>query len=329
MTCREKLATEFPERVNPKYTGGCNTCPHIAGYLNKPDYCEDENIPSDVRCTMCWNREIPGTLPMQYPIDMAAKAELANEPAPQWTKENTTLSDTAKKAIEEHRAHILDSGNRTEFDTGAVRDMREGKGRCDLMPLEVAAKLMNRDLSDPDLVIGSIALFKNNGYHNTVHLYNTLMYFSDRYYGCFSEMFLEAAKHFEEGAKKYGENNWQKGIPVYCYIDSAVRHYFKWVRGDRDEPHDRAFVWNLMCCIWEVDFREEATMSKDRATLSSVCPVCNREWTRKLTITEKELETIRKSDSSLLHFMGRAICSDCKAVRNRILNARITTYTEG
>ena len=35
------------------------------------------------------------------------------------------------------KPHILDSGDRTQFESGAVRDMREGKGRCDLMPLEV------------------------------------------------------------------------------------------------------------------------------------------------------------------------------------------------
>ena len=31
-------------------------------------------------------------------------------------------------------ARILDSGERTEFDTGAVRDMHGGKGRFDLLP---------------------------------------------------------------------------------------------------------------------------------------------------------------------------------------------------
>lgn len=70
-------------------------------------------------------------------------------------------------------------------------------------------------------------------------------------------MFLEVAKHFEEGAKKYGENNWQRGIPVHCYIDSAIRHYLKWLRGDKDEFHCRAFCWNVMCCIWEVDYHEK------------------------------------------------------------------------
>ena len=32
---------------------------------------------------------------------------------------------------------ILDSGARVEFDSGAVRDIKEGKGRCDLLPLDV------------------------------------------------------------------------------------------------------------------------------------------------------------------------------------------------
>ena len=63
-------------------------------------------------------------------------------------------------------------------------------------------------------------------------------------------MLLEVSKHFEEGALKYGENNWQKGIPESSYIDSAVRHYLKWLRGDNDEQHDRAFIWNIMCLIW-------------------------------------------------------------------------------
>ena len=30
---------------------------------------------------------------------------------------------------------IKDSGDRTEFESGAVRDSAEGKGRCDLVPI--------------------------------------------------------------------------------------------------------------------------------------------------------------------------------------------------
>lgn len=140
-------------------------------------------------------------------------------------------------------AVILDSGNRTEYRTGAVRDMKSGKGRCDLMPLDVVAKAMcNQTLTllseyqstkNVDYLFRILRLCRNNGM------------FPDN-----ETMYLEVAKHFEEGAKKYGECNWQKGIPEWSYIDSAARHYLKWLRGDTDERHDRAFVWNIMCLIW-------------------------------------------------------------------------------
>lgn len=154
---------------------------------------------------------------------------------------------------------IKDSGDRTEFSTGAVRDMREGKGRCDLMPLEVVYNLLNgRSLpaKEDGQVMHDIKTFLEK--NDTYYLYLALDHFADkRYKRSTPTMLLEVAKHFEEGAKKYGENNWQKGIPPKCYIDSAIRHYLKWLRGDTDEPHDRAFVWNLMCCIWEVDYRDK------------------------------------------------------------------------
>jgi hypothetical protein len=173
-----------------------------------------------------------------------------------------TVEEKLKQSDMVVHCAIKDSGDRTEFETGAVRDMHEGKGRCDLMPLEVVS-----------IVTGQPIIFKMKMFldtRDTTHLYNCLNDFvpvydrgeedySAKYISdtrCCT-MFLEVAKHFEEGAKKYGENNWQKGIPVHCYIDSAIRHYLKWLRGDKDEPHDRAFVWNIMCCIWEVDYREK------------------------------------------------------------------------
>lgn len=144
---------------------------------------------------------------------------------------------------------IKDSGERREFDTGAVRDIQDGKGRCDLMPLRVVARFMD------DEVISSISLFMKD--YDTQYLYAALQFFADKHYADEPTMVLEVAKHFEEGAKKYGENNWQKGLPVSCYIDSAIRHYLKFCRGDNDEPHNRAFVWNLLCCIWEVNYHDK------------------------------------------------------------------------
>ena len=36
---------------------------------------------------------------------------------------------------------IKDSGDRTQFDTGAVRDMHSGKGRMDLLPMSALIEL--------------------------------------------------------------------------------------------------------------------------------------------------------------------------------------------
>lgn len=142
---------------------------------------------------------------------------------------------------------IKDSGERREFDTGAVRDIQEGKGRCDLLPLDVVAKWLCTH-ENGDLVILSISTFINT--KEVVYLKVVLDKFRAAIGWDQPTLLLEVSKHFEEGAKKYGEHNWQKGIPTHCYIDSAVRHYLKWLRGDDDEPHDRAFCWNIMCCIW-------------------------------------------------------------------------------
>ena len=139
---------------------------------------------------------------------------------------------------------IKDSGERREFETGAVRDIQEGKGRCDLLPLDVVAKYFTTNGN----VLRRISQFQDTGDINYLEI--ALDHFNEKCWISNKTMILEVSKHFEEGAKKYGEYNWQKGIPTHCYIDSAVRHYLKWLRGDEDEPHDRAFVWNILCCIW-------------------------------------------------------------------------------
>lgn len=92
-------------------------------------------------------------------------------------------------------AAIQDSGERREFDTGAVRDMSEGKGLMVVMP---AAAL------------------------------------------------LRLSKHYEHGAQKYGKWNYNKGIPVDSFIDSALRHIMKYLDGWDDEDHLAAAAFNIL-----------------------------------------------------------------------------------
>ena len=142
---------------------------------------------------------------------------------------------------------IVDSGNRTLFESGAVRETQEGKGRCDLMPLQVISNV----IGGFDILY-YLSRFQET--ENTLELYKALECCSKLFRNK-ADMCLELAIHFEEGCKKYGERNWEKGIPVERYIDSAVRHYLKYLRGDNDERHDRALVWNICCLIWTVDYK--------------------------------------------------------------------------
>ena len=71
---------------------------------------------------------------------------------------------------------------------------------------------------------------------------------------------IEVAKVYEEGAKKYNDNNWRKGIPLSRYIDSGTRHLAKWMIGLRDEPHLAQACWNLLCLIETSQMIEEGLL---------------------------------------------------------------------
>ena len=118
MTAKEKLKLEHPAMVSPVYNGGAFGCPLKYGYLEKPDYCDDPNKECDPKlCAKCWDREIPDTAD-----DCVENSEVVS-----------------KKASE--GPHILDSGNRRKFESGAVRDIQEGKGDMVSIPWESILRL--------------------------------------------------------------------------------------------------------------------------------------------------------------------------------------------
>ena len=150
---------------------------------------------------------------------------------------------------------LNDSGDRTEYPSGAVRDMKKGKGRCDLLPLNVLFNYFNRKENIKKSMRNILKEFSNYQESNEIkYLYRILGLTSNLMFeNSDMNMILELSIHFEEGAEKYGIDNWQKGIPEWSYIDSAIRHLLKWARGDADERHDRAFVWNIICLIWTIE----------------------------------------------------------------------------
>ena len=166
-------------------------------------------------------------------------------------------------------AELKDSGVRRQFETGAVRDSADGRGRCDLLPLDIVAELLNMyciDNEDPNElhdvegdvheILKSINEFIRTG--NTRDIYNAIGYFIEiSGFKTIPMAMIEVSKHYEDGARKYAERNWEKGIPCHCYVDSGIRHLLKWLDGWDDEPHNRAFLWNMLGLLWTVKHRPE------------------------------------------------------------------------
>ena len=144
---------------------------------------------------------------------------------------------------------IKDSGTRTSFESGAVRDIQKGKGRCDLMPLDVVAAMTE------DVTFLDIYYFLDTG--RTDVMIKLISNSAVKLFGSIENALLEVSIHYEEGAEKYGEHNWEKGIPAHSFVDSAIRHYIKLRRGDKDERHDRAFIWNLLGLLWTIEHHSE------------------------------------------------------------------------
>lgn len=107
---------------------------------------------------------------------------------------------------------LPDSGKRSEYVTGAVRDASIGKGMYAIIP----------------------------------------------------PCALQAiARRFEDGATKYGKNNWMKGIPLSRYFDSLFRHMMQAAQGDASEDHFGAVLWNAACWLWTEQAIKEGRLPKE------------------------------------------------------------------
>jgi len=109
-----------------------------------------------------------------------------------------------------------------KFDSGSRRDSAEGKGRPDLLPVHALIRIAK--VCDPFVV----------PIHGIIRL----------------------SVHYENGAVKYGDRNWELGQPFSRYYSSMFRHLEKWVGGAREEDHLAAVVWNA-CAIMDHDERIE------------------------------------------------------------------------
>ena len=74
------------------------------------------------------------------------------------------------------------------------------------------------------------------------------------------------ALRLEQGAKKYDERNWEQGMPLTRYLESAVRHLYQWLAGDGEqdsEDHLGAAMFNVMALIHTEEMIERGLLPVD------------------------------------------------------------------
>lgn len=71
------------------------------------------------------------------------------------------------------------------------------------------------------------------------------------------------AKLLQRGAEKYNDRNWEKGMPLSVYMDSGMRHLYKYLEGQRDEDHLIAAIWNLQALLHIEEMVRRGKLPKD------------------------------------------------------------------
>jgi hypothetical protein len=139
---------------------------------------------------------------------------------------------------------MKDSGEREiHGENGAVRDIRTGKGRYDL--------------------ISHIAMRR-------------------------------LAVVYEKGAAKYADRNWEKGMPLCRFFDSAKRHMDQWLAGETDEDHLGHAMWNLASMIHLGELRPDLD---DRPKYIKLVDANIQDLARHITVHDELDELQRECDS--------------------------------
>lgn len=171
--------------------------------------------------------------------------------------------------MDEDKRGLKDSGKRQEFASGAVRDLQEGKGRYDLMPMYATYKVITEWESFGRVVeparalkramILTIEAMSNPASSGTLALeaakamldymeciYRKTAQETNRVLDLPTHGLFRVARVYEKGAIKYAPRNWEKGINLSRYLDSSFRHEFQTADGKNDEDHPAQACWNLL-----------------------------------------------------------------------------------
>lgn len=172
-------------------------------------------------------------------------------------------------------------------DRGSKRFSKQGKGAYHLIPGDIIAKLVENALqylyAGDDKIKGNLTMIQNvlifaytGNYESAISMMIRIQYYwnyrpdvdiettpfnefnnpeSPNYIQPkemireFLKMTDTLAKHYQNGAEIYGENNWC-GLSLWTFQDSGKRHMTEWLQGMTDENHYIAAIWNFIGALY-------------------------------------------------------------------------------
>ena len=86
------------------------------------------------------------------------------------------------------------------------------------------------------------------------------------------------AQHSGNGGIKYEDRNWEKGIPLKRFLDSALRHMFQLLEGGDAEDHAAAAMWNIQGFIHTQEKIRRGELPRELAEGLSWDPIPLLKW---------------------------------------------------
>lgn len=177
-------------------------------------------------------------------------------------------------------SQMQDTGERITYEDGAQREPHQGKGRYDWISpfalervvavgkiLSGIKQLPRKEEPGFDRITIAVALTYLNDWRKgrraldllasaAWHVFDAIHFEetgTGMLTGGFESLSPYALKRLadwcEIGGIKYGDRNWEKGMPYDHPLDSCLRHINKWLMRMTDEDHLAAAVWNLFALM--------------------------------------------------------------------------------
>ncbi len=144
------------------------------------------------------------------------------------------------------------AGDKEQFATGAQRDTQTGKLRYDLIPAVAILRTSDQAyfgwmerFPDPTEILDRVLHWARGDTNQDWLALAALA--TQRCMDGAHEALTRLAVHYAKGAVKYGENNWQKGMPFSRMYASMLRHIMAELAGEDSEDHLAAALFGLFC----------------------------------------------------------------------------------